>query len=301
MAKDISMRQLRYFVTTAETGQLSMAAKKVHVVQSTVTNAILQLEASLGVSLFQRRPGGVIMTAEGYKFYHRARHILDTLDEAISEPHFQKHEMRGAIRIAASYALLGYFLPARMARFRQQYPDIDLDLQDRERPDIEAGVLNGELELGVVILSNLSGRDRFASHVLLRSRRQLWTSASHPLLEKKHASLADIAQYPYIQLNVDEAEQSTQRYWQARHLMPDVAFRTRSMEGLRGLVAHGFGVSILSDLVYRPWSLEGGKIESVPVLDVIPHVEVGLIWHKERPLSRAASAFQEFLIHSCGS
>jgi DNA-binding transcriptional LysR family regulator len=61
-----------------------------------------------------------------------------------------------------------------MARFCQHYPDIDLDLHDMERPAIEAGVLSGELELGLVLLSNSSERQRFAHHVLLRSRRQLW-------------------------------------------------------------------------------------------------------------------------------
>ena len=278
-----------------------MAARNTHVALSTVTNSILQQESSLGVTQFQRQPHGVEMTAEGYKFYNRARHILDTLDEAVSEPHFQSLQLLGSIRIAASYTMLGYFLPPRMARFRQHYPDIDLDLHDRERPQIEQGVLDGDLELGVVVLSNVRDRDRFAHHVLLRSRRQLWTSTGHPLLEQKHASLEDIARYPYIQLNVDEAERSTRRYWKARGIPPNIAFSTSSMEGLRGLVAYGFGVSILSDMVYRPWSLEGGRIETVPVLDVIPHMEVGLIWNRERSLSETARAFQQFLIHSSGS
>ncbi|MEZ5478732.1 MAG: LysR substrate-binding domain-containing protein [Thiolinea sp.] len=294
MAKDISLRQLRYFVAAAETGQLSLAAKRVHVAQSTVTSSILLLEESLGLELFQRQPHGVILTAEGYKFYHRAKQILDMLDEAVNEPRFQSHELTGSIRVAATYALLGYYLPSRMARFRQQYPDINIDLHDLERAEIEARVLNGDLELGVVLLSNVSERERFGHHVLLRSRRQLWASTRHPLLEQKHAALEDIAAYPYIQITVDEAEAATRRYWQARGLKPNIAFRTSAMEGLRGLVAHGFGVTILADMVYRPWSLEGTRIEAVPVLDVIPHLEVGLIWNRERELARPAAAFQQF-------
>lgn len=301
MAKDISIRQLRYFVAAADNGQLSMAAKVVHVAQSTVTNAILQLEDSLGIALFHRQPNGVELTAEGYKFYHRAKHILETLDAAVNEPHFHSHELKGSIRIAASYTLLGYFLPPRMARFRQQYPDIDIDLRDQEREEIEQGVLNGDLELGVVVLSNITNRKRFSHHVLLRSRRQLWTSSHHPLLEKTTASLKDIQSYPYIQITTDETELSTLRFWQAQNMEPDIAFRTSSMEALRGLVAYSFGVTILSDLVYRPWSLEGAKIEAVPILDVVPHLEVGLIWNKDLKMSDAAKAFQKFLIHSCGS
>lgn len=301
MAKDVSLRQLRYFIAAAETKQLSMAAKKVHVAQSTVTNAILQLESSMSVKLFERHPQGVTLTAEGYNFYHRAREIYEQLNSALEEPHFQRYHLKGAIRMGASYTLLGYFLPPLMALFRQHYPDVDLDLLDLERPTIEEGVLAGDLELGLVLLSNSLQRQAFDYHILLRSRRQLWTAAHHPLSEQASASLQDIAAYPYIQLTIDEGEQATQRYWQAQGLKPNIVFRTTSMEGLRGLVAHGFGVSILADMVYRPWSLEGKKIEAIPILDVIPHLECALIWRKGVVLSEAAQAFQQFLIHSCGS
>src|SRR3546814_5355272 len=62
----------------------------------------------------------------------------------------------------------------------------------------------------------------------------------------------------------------------------NVAMRTSSLEALRGLVAYGFGVSILSDLVYRPWSLEGKKIVAIPILDPVPPMDVGLLWPREK-------------------
>jgi len=65
--KDISMRQLRYFMAAAEAGQLSQAAVKVHVSQSAITAAVLQLEQTLGVRLFDRLPYGVTLTAEGHR------------------------------------------------------------------------------------------------------------------------------------------------------------------------------------------------------------------------------------------
>ena len=301
MAKDITLRQLRYFVAAAETGQLSMAAKTSHVAQSTVTNAILTLEASMGVTLFQRKPNGVTLTADGYKFYHHTKHILDSLDVAINEPQFRTHDLKGSIRIAASYTLLGYFLPPRMARFRQQYPDLNIDLRALERSEIEEQVAANDVELGIVLLSNVQERKRFGHHVLLRSRRQLWTPANHPLQAKEFASLEDISHYPYILITADEVESTTQRYFAARDLTPNVVFKTSSMEALRGLIAHDFGVTILADMVYRPWSLEGAKIEATPILDVLPHMEVGLIWNKEQPMSKGAGIFRQFLIHSSGS
>jgi len=135
----------------------------------------------------------------------------------------------------------------------------------------------------------------------MRSRRRLWTSASHPLLRIDAPSLKNIASYPYIQITQDESEQSTLRYWHASGVEPNIAFRTGSMEGLRGLIAHGFGVTILSDMIYRPWSLEGKKIEARPILDVVPDLEVGLIWNPDAMLNTPANSFKQFLIHASGS
>jgi len=301
MLKDITLRQLRYFVAAARTGRLSMAATDEHVSQSAITNAVLALEAQLGVRLFHRHPHGVTLTPDGHRFHQRAREVLDTLGDALREPGFQRYALRGSVRIAASYTVLGYFLPDLLARFRRRYPDVVLDLVDMDRPAIEAAVASGEMELGVALLSNMEKRERFGHHVLVKSRRQLWTASGHPLLERPAPTLADIAGYPYILLEMDEGERSTLGYWQAHGLQPDIAFRTRSMEALRGLVAHGFGVTMLSDMVYRPWSLEGRKIEAVPVADAVPAMEMGLLWHPRASLAKPAEAFRQFMIYACGT
>lgn len=297
---DISMRQLRYFVAAAEAGQFSQAATAVHVSQSAVTAAVGQLEAMLQVQLFERLPHGVRLTAEGHKFYQHARHILDTLQDALSQPLFMSHSLKGTVRVGASYTVLGYFLPNLLARFKRSYPAIEIDLIDMDRASIERGVGDGSLEFGLTIVSNLDARQHFERHVLMRSRRQLWLGSGHPLLAAQSVCLRDVAEHAYIVTTVDEGEVSARRYWSAAGLEPRVVFKTSSMEALRGLVAHGFGVTILSDMVYRPWSLEGKKIELRPIEDPIPPMELGLIWREEALRSLAARSFQQFLL-SAGS
>jgi DNA-binding transcriptional LysR family regulator len=301
MAFDLTLRQLRYFVAAAQTGQFSMAAANEHVSQSAITNAVLALESGLGTRLFERLPQGVALTPDGQDFYNHARRVLDAARDAVHMPPFRSHEMRGTVRIAASYTLLGYFLPELLARFRATYPFIEFDLRDMERSDIEHAVLDGESDIGVVLLSNIEKPNRFGKQVLIRSRRQLWVAPSHPLAQLDAPSLRDVAAHPYILITVDEAEQSTLRYWRKTGMEPNIAFRTSSMEALRGLVAHGFGVTILSDMVFRPWSLEGRRIEARPILDTVPQMDAGMIWLKGASLSAPATALQQFLIHACGT
>ncbi|MBW5414497.1 LysR family transcriptional regulator [Pseudomonas sp. MAG002Y] len=299
-SKDISMRQLRYFVAAATTGRFSQAALDVHVSQSAITSAVAQLEENLGVNLFERQPYGVALTAEGHRFLQHARHILDTLNDAFKEPLFLSHTQEGVVRVGATYAVLGYFLPSLLARFKRSYPQVDIDLVDMDRPSIEQAVLEGRLDLGLIIVSNSEAIDRFEHYVLIRSRRQLWLASHHPLMTKPDITLKDVAEHAYILGTVEEGEASTQRYWHARGLEPKVAFRTSSMESVRGLVAHGFGVTILSDMVFRTWSLEGKKIEVRPLNDAVPPMELGLIWKPDTELPTAAEAFRQFLIQACG-
>lgn len=232
MSKDITLRQMRYFVAAAQSGQFSMAATVEHVSQSAITNAVLALEETLGTRLFERLPQGVTLTPDGHDFLNHARHILDSVRDAVYKAPFRSHDLKGTVRVAASYTVLGYFLPELMARFRATYRDVVIDLFDLDRPSIEQAVLDGDIELGIVLLSNVENVRRFRHHVLMRSRRQLWTSPSHPLTQLTTPSLADIAGYPYIQINVDEGEQSTQRYRRQNDTAPDVAFRTSSMGGV---------------------------------------------------------------------
>lgn len=290
------MRQLRYFVAAAELGQFSQAALTVHVSQSAITAAVSQLEDMLGVRLFERLPHGVSLTAEGHKFYQHARHILDTLQDAVAQPLFQRDSMAGTVRVGASYTVLGYFLPTLLARFKRSYPQVEIDLIDMDRPGIEQGIASGALDLGLTILSNVDAAQPFERHVLMRSRRQLWAASDHPLMALESVTLADIAGHAYLVATVDEGEQSAMKYWRAAGLEPRIAFRTSSVEALRGLVAHGFGVTILSDMIYRPWSLEGKRIEARPVAGTIPSMELGLIWQGKRAMPEAARAFQQFLI-----
>ena len=188
-----------------------------------------------------------------------------------------------------------------MARFRTNHPNVVFDLRDLSREEIECAVTEGEIDLGVIILSNSSHDDRLQHHVLVRSRRQLWTAEHHPILNNSQPSLSNIADLPYIQITVDESEASTDRYWASQGISRKVAFRTSSMEALRDLIAHGFGVTVLSDMVYRPWSLEGKKIHALPILDAIPPMEVGLVWKRGKELDDANETFRQFLIQACGS
>ena len=213
---------------------------------------------------------------------------------------FLANTLPGRVRIGASYTVLGYFLPSLLARFKRSYPQVEVDLVDMDRAAIEQGVGSGDLDFGLCIISNMAEPYVLRRQVLIRSRRQLWLAESHPLLQLPVISPADVEPYPYIMLMVDEGQESAMRYWRSVGREPNVVFRTSSLEALRGMVAYGFGVSILSDMVYRPWSLEGRRIDVRTLTDAVPPMEVGLVWRPDEDLSAPARALHQFLVFACG-
>lgn len=290
----LSLRHLRYFIAVAEAGQVSRAGIELNISQSALTTAIKQLERQLGTRLFDRHPGGVKLTFEGSWFLHHARSIVASVNEAMRVPSASTSKLQGQVRVGVTYTVAGYFLPQHHARFSRSYPGVMIELHEAPRPAIEEDLVAGRLDIAVLLTSNLQDHAALEHETLIRSRRRLWLPIDHPMTRMSEIRLEHVAQEPYVMLTVDEASQTAQRYWERTPYRPRVIFRTSSVEAVRSMVANGTGVTILSDMVYRPLSLEGQRIDT-RIVDDVPSMDVGLAWPRHAALSPAARAFHNFL------
>ena len=118
----------------------------------------------------------------------------------------------------------------------------------------------------------------FTGHYAVHSSEEVWTDRLHHSFKfgvRRNALPCDI--------------------WQRTPQVPNVILRTLSVEAVRSMVATGMGVTILSDMVYRPWSLEGDRIDVKTLDDEVHTMDVGLAWKSKARLSPAARAFCEFV------
>lgn len=282
----MNFRHLKFFVATAESGQVSKAATQLSISQSAVTSAVKELEAELGALLFSRTANGMEMTEAGRDFLASSREILEKLDLAKRVAQKQS-PVKGSISIAATYTVLGYFLPPHLDRLRQMFPNLEIRLSELNRESIEEGLLSNRFDLAVVLTSNISNPE-LETKTLLKSKRRLWAANTHEFIRQGEATFEQIAAQDYIMLTVDEAAHTTMRYFAQSAHQPSVSLRTSSVEAVRSMVANGQGITILSDMVYRPWSLEGKRIGTANTDHEIPSMDVGLAWRKGVELSRTA-------------
>ena len=290
-----SLKQIRHFLAAAESGQISRAAVEHNISQSALTASIQQLEAMLGSALFERRPTGVTLTHAGTRFVPLARKVAAACNEAMAISHDAPRRVQGCLTLAVTETIAGYFLTPLLTRFRRIFPHVDLTIREARRRDIEAGLASGTLEVAVLLTSNLTPHPDLPHRTLFHSSRRLWTASEHPLLREERVGLAAVAAYPYVALTADEAFDTASRYWEATPHRPQVVLKTGSVEAVRSMVGAGLGVTILSDMVYRPWSLEAQRIETRDIADAVPSMDVGVAWCGKRPPSATARAFIDFV------
>src|SRR6218665_220136 len=169
----LSIRQLKYFSAVAELGRVSEAAVQLNVSASAVTSAIRELEEMLGQPLF---------VSQSYS-------VLAAADDAMRMPR-EAASVAGLLSIAATYTVLGYFLPHHLQRFTQRYPQIEVKVHQLQREMIEEGLITNRYDLGVLLTANVVNSE-ISTETFFGSPRRLWLPAKHPLLERDQVTLAD--------------------------------------------------------------------------------------------------------------
>jgi DNA-binding transcriptional LysR family regulator len=261
--------------------------------QSAVTESIRTLEDQAGVHLFERNSKGVALTYQGHQMMRHARLILSAVADAGRALGTRSESVTGTLNLGVTSLVAGYFLADILARFRRVVPKVEVRVVEEERPYIEHLLVNGELQLALMIISNLENKMALGYETLMRSRNRVWMAPNHPFAKKATISFSEIAQEPLIALSIDEMPAITRSWWAAHGLRPNIVLNTSSVEAVRGLVATGAGVTVLPDMTYRPWSLEGDRLEARSLDIELPTLDVGLAWRRGSKETEVSNIFRQ--------
>lgn len=285
----ISLKQLVYFIAVAESGSISRALTSLNVTQSVVTEAIKKLEDTLGTELFTRHARGMVLTHAGHQFLRHAHEVLATLRNAEQAIRERPDTMTGKLNLGVTSLVTAYYLPYLLDRFERVFPGVEVAIVEDRRGYIEHLLIGGELDVAVMNVSSVD-KQAIETRTLLRAPWRVWLAANHPLAQKEAIRLEELHAERFLALKNDELEEVTQQIYRLNRF-PKIAVRTDSIEAMRSLVAVGIGVAVLPNLMYRPWSLEGDRLESRPLVEELPRLEIGVAWRKGSALSETARQF----------
>jgi len=245
----------------------------------------------ISASLFERKAQGVDLTLKGNQFLRHARKILADVAEARRALRGDEATAAGELALGVTPLVAGYVLAEILARFRRAFPAVSVQIVEDGRGYLEHLLVNGELDVAIIV----GGGERDASTLKVESvetsRYRVWLPTGHALAEAERVSVRELKADPLVLLNVDELAEAAEEACRRASVRPAIAIRTQSVEAARSLVATGAGVAVLPDLTYRPWSLEGDRIEARELVEAIPPVEVSIAWRRGAPLPRVGQQF----------
>ncbi|MBR1159464.1 LysR family transcriptional regulator [Bradyrhizobium elkanii] len=277
----MDLRQLRYFVSVADSGSISAAAVILHVAQSAVSRQILRLEDEVGGVLFQRSITGVELTETGHVLLERARFILREIESATNDVSTYSRGMRGTVRMAAPASAGRVLYVPLVQRFHAQFPQVQLELSEGTTDEMLRSLAAGTLDLGLV--TEVDPREDVMLKPLLREEAVLLAPVGNPLSKRKSIVARDLPKLPII------IAPGLRRIFEERYGALRPVVQIHSSNPAAELTRSGVGYAVVPKSALSTPDVWRG-LQGVPVRGL--NTTRMMAWGKGRPASLAARALR---------
>ncbi|OQP07511.1 LysR family transcriptional regulator [Geobacillus sp. 46C-IIa] len=288
----IDVKQLKYFVTIAEEGQVTKAAQKLHIAQPPLSQQLKQLEEELGVSLFDRKAKKMELTAPGKAFYEKAKQLLRQLDDAISEVKEIEMGTAGTLAVGCVKSCF-YYLAQAIHQFHEQFPNVTFHLREGDTFSICQLLQERHIDIGIVRLPIDSSHYDI---IPLPSDRYVAVLPKHWALSRSALSMRDFAEWPLLLLHrVHGAGQYERVVAECRRhgFEPNILCECPDATILLSLVAEGIGATIVPQSTVALFRLPG--IKELEIIDSSMTAEAAVILDRQRYLPKSAHHFLDLL------
>ncbi|HUD42794.1 MAG TPA: LysR substrate-binding domain-containing protein [Dokdonella sp.] len=287
----LTLRQLRYAQAAARYGNVTTAAKVLHVSQPSISMAITQIEEHFGKPVFVRQRGsGVSLTAFGHVVMAKARQLLadaetlETLADADSG-------LRGELVLGCFEDLAPYCVPSILARLRRRCPAIDVVVREEGFDTIGRHLDDGAIDLAISYDLGLPASS--TATILCELAPQALLPAGHALAERASVTMAELAGEPLILTDQAQSWQHVLELFHLCNLRPAQAIRTGSFELQRAMVANGLGVALAYSRPYGDFSYDGRPLLRRPIADPLPLQRIVIAQKARNALAAIQMVFVE--------
>ena len=283
----LKLRHLVLVDVLTERGSVVSAAAALHVTQPVVTRGLHDLEAILGVSLYERGPRGITPNEFGLAFTDHARAVLAQLNQAARHIAELADATRGEVVVGTHLAGSNLLLPRAIANLKRGQPMLKVSVREAMPDALLVDLTAGRVD---VVVGRLGGppAENFTREPLYEEHIRIVTGSHHPLTQRRRVRLEDLASYPWILPGRSTVLRDELEAYFARHGFeagPDHVEAT-SFLTVRQLLIETDMVAALPGLV----GSEDPRLRALPLsLDLVGH-SVGITLATARQLSPAAGA-----------
>ena len=294
----MTLVQLKYIVTIAETGTISEAAKQLYIAQPSLTAAVKELESELGITIFRRTNKGVLLSAEGEEFLGYARQVIEQTN-LIEERYLGTGQVKHQLCVSTQHYS---FAVEAFVELLRQYggEEYDFRIQETQTYELIDDVAKLRSEVGVLYLN------QFNETVLRRvlqekglkftrlfvAKPHVFVGVDNPLAQKKVVSLEDLAPYP--RLSYEQGEHNS--FYYSEEILSTLESKKDIMVSDRATLFNLLiglnGYTICSGVINE--ELNGKNIVAIP-LDVDDYMEIGYIIHSKAGTGKFGNLYIEAL------
>jgi DNA-binding transcriptional LysR family regulator len=291
-AMQFTLRQLEYFVAAAEAGSITEAALNIPVAQSSVSSAIAQLEAALGVQLFIRHHAqGITPTAEGRQFAERARALLREADGLERFASDLAAELGGTLNLGCLVPLAPLVAPHLAKGFCDRHAAVTMEMMESGQDELVAALRSGQLSVALTYDLDLDDGIAFAPLATLPPLAIF--AADHPLAANPIVTLQELAADRLVLLDLPLSRDYFRALFSAAGVAPTVSHRSVHPEVIRTMVANNFGYSIVNARPNISFALDGRPIVTRSIAGNPRPMIMGLARLKSLRPTRLVQAFEQ--------
>ncbi|MAT42427.1 MAG: transcriptional regulator [Anaerolineaceae bacterium] len=286
----MNKKQIQYFLKIVEMDSFSAASEELYISQSSLSKQIMSLEKELGIILFDRGKRQIKLTQAGKTFLPHAQAFLRTYQMMIAD--LELHQDTPSLAVVAIPVIAQYGITGYLAAFRNQFPHVKLNLEEREAHEVLSGLANGQYDLAF-LRDNYLDKKTFDLFEVTDDKLSVVVSKNHPFANRDLISLHELTTENFImfdkgtvvhEIAVDACREAG--------FEPRIFYASLRIESILGLVTSQSGITLMMEKVIN--------YHKRPELTVVPLKEpvtsrIVLAHPRGRKLSHGAEFFLSFM------
>lgn len=283
------MNSNRYeiFLKVVELGNITRAAEALNYTQSGVSHAISALEKETGFALFRRSSNGVTLTDNGKQILERVQGLVNQQRSLAQTIANINHNVAGTIRVGTFTSVSSQWLPGIIRSFSERYPLVDFELLDGNYDEIMEWITQGKIDCGFL---TAPVPETLSFLPLKQDPLLVLMEPGHPLTGRDTLSLEDIIKEPFI-MPMKGSDNDIRAVLRDTPTPPRVKYTLNDDISVMAMVANGFGISIMPELIIRNVTFPMAR----KPLDPPQYRNIGIVSLPVSAVTIVAQAFLQYL------
>jgi len=285
-----TLKQISYFVATAETGSITKASERVNISQPSISSAITALEQDFGIQLFIRHHAqGLSLTAEGQRFLREAKALMLQAEELQNAASVISARVAGPLDIGCLSTLFPLAIPDLVSVFRRRHDAARVNAIAGNQAELFELLRSGRIALLLTYNMNIPGDFDFQQMASLPP--YAFVGTGHPFARRRSVALRELAADDFLLLDLPISRDYFLALFRQAKVSPNISGRYPYIDVIRSLVARGEGYGLANAQPKNLSTLDGRKLIYLGLEKDLPPLHYGLAMLKGLRRTPTTEAF----------